>query len=287
MENKIKKFFENIEHIKEAASQRVNVMYLTTVCNLTCEYCYERGRVIKAKVGSTLSTREVDRYLSEIMEREKGCVSTLVIMGGETFLKIGMLNYTMDKIKMSDHIWGVSVVTNGTMFKKISGWDYHKILDSTENAHVTLEVSYDGSGHDRRTFPDGESSKERVEEGIEILKEHGMPFRISYTVHRGNYKNLLYDMVWICEKIKPTAIKLSIACQELTDVGIDYEKFKRDFIPYAEHLYLSYEIPICDLACGPCQICDTSNFVGNSYFSPASAGVKFQDAKTEKLFDGF
>ena len=152
---------------------------------------------------------------------------------------------------------------------------------------VTLEVSYDGSGHDRRKFPTGYSSKDVVEKSIERMKEYEIPFRISYTVHKDNYENLLYDMVWICERIKPSAIKLSIACQELTDAGVDYEKFKQDFLPYAEHLYMSYEIPICDLACSSCQMCDKSNFVGNSYYSPKSEKVMFQEAKTEKLFDGF
>lgn len=289
MQRKIKKFFKNIDdfHVGLTIGQRVNVMYLTTACNLVCDYCYEKGRRKQAGVGSTLTPPEVDYYLNEIAEREKGKVSTLVIMGGEPFLKMGMLTYTINKIKEMPHRWGVSVVTNATTLSSVTSWEFHEILDNTDNVHVTLEVSYDGSGHDRRKFPTGYSSKDVVEKSIERLKEYEIPFRISYTVHKDNYENLLYDMVWICERIKPSAIKLSIACQELTDAGVDYEKFKQDFLPYAEHLYMSYEIPICDLACSSCQMCDKSNFVGNSYYSPKSEKVMFQEAKTEKLFDGF
>lgn len=284
MKDQIENFFNNIEYIK--GGQRVNIIYLTTACNLRCDYCYELKGRESLMLQKTLHIDEIKKFLSNVMEREKGRISTLVIMGGEPLLEPKLLKDTMNFIRSTDHKWGISIVTNAA-FSKINDAPFMKeILEQTKNVHITLEVSYDGSGQDRRKFRAGQSSRRIVEDNLKLLRKNDIPYRVSYTVHKDNYKKLLYDMVYILEKLKPTGIKLSIACQELSDEDVDYKKFKQDFLEYAERLYVSYGVPICDLSCAQCNMCDSSNFVGNTYLSPTT-GVTYQDAETEKLFDGF
>ena len=162
--------------------QRVNVLYLTTRCNLKCDYCYElNSRNVYKK---DLTEEDIDDFLDEISKREKGLSSTLVIMGGEPFLKWKLLKYTVDKAFKMNHSFGISVTTNGTILnKKYSGAPSIFELKELVSKISTLEISYDGSGHDRRVFSEGSSSRKMVENSLRLLRENDIPFRISYTVH--------------------------------------------------------------------------------------------------------
>ena len=235
---------------------------------------------------------DIDMFLDEIAVRENSLVSTLVIMGGEPFLRFDLLKYAVDTAWKMDYQFGISVTTNGTLLNaKFSKAPALIELKELISKISTLEISWDGSGHDRRIFnhrgsAPAVSSRAMVNATMLMLAENNIPFRISYTVHKDNWNKLVYDMVYIMEKYKPAEIKLSFACQELKDNGVDYEKLKREFLGYAEHLYMSYGIPICDLSCKLCKKCDKSNFDGNSYMSPTT-GISYEETKSDKKFSAF
>lgn len=286
----INKFFENVKEITKPVNreqrvneQRVNVLYLTTACNLRCTYCYEAKFRDDEEKAKKLTEIWIDQFLHEIMTREVGMVSTVVIMGGEPLLEYGLLCYTLKRMGELDHNWGVTITTNGTItqeYSSIMKWhDY-------DNISLTLEISYDATGQDVRIYHNGKSSRGVVESFLDELLIEGIPFAISYTIHKGNYNHLLKDMVLICEKYKPTKISLSPYCQELDEVMGDYKQFMKYFTPYAEYITEKYGIPICDLACRVCGKCDKSSFVGNAYMSPTT-GLTYQDQDTEKVFDKF
>lgn len=278
----IDKFWKNVEQISQPDKQRVNVLYLTTMCNLKCEYCYEQNFRDKNKKTEKLTTVHIDQFLHEIKNREAGRVSTVVIMGGEPFLAYPMLCYALKKMSEADHRWGISITTNGTMTGEIKS--IFKLCKP--NMSLTLEISYDVSGQDSRIYHNGLSSRDIVETLLDDLLIEETPFAISYTIHKGNYKHLLADIIFLCEKYKPTKISLSPYCQELDDLTGDYKKFMAAFVPYAEYITKKYSIPICDLSCRVCGKCDKSNFEGNAYMSPTT-GLTYQDQSTEKKFDKF
>jgi sulfatase maturation enzyme AslB (radical SAM superfamily) len=284
MKEEIKLFLKNVKNMR-SNKQRVNVMYLTTACNLDCDYCYEGACREELGKQKGLSKDYAYAFLNEIMERERGCISTLVIMGGEPLLVKNKLIDILEYANNLDHQFAISLVTNGTLLNKFS---LPALLEIWKLV-TTVEISYDGSGHDRRVYKTNKltySSKGDVERCMDMLGGFGLPFKVSYTLHKDNYKNVLYDIVRVCELYIPEAIKISIAYQELSDMGVDYKKWKKDFKPYGEFLFGKYGIPICDFSCGPCQLCDPSNFVGNSYMSPTT-GQTFEDAETKKEFDAF
>jgi sulfatase maturation enzyme AslB (radical SAM superfamily) len=234
------------------------------------------------KKAATISFSRAKEWFHEIATREKGRVSTVVIMGGEVFLNYDLLCEIVDYAWKMEHQFGISITTNGTLLQLHTELQIKKIV----NRISTLEISYDGTGHDRRIFHSGASSRKTVEHAMKMLRTYGIDFRVSYTVHKDNYKCLLYDMVYILEVFKPKEIKLAFACQELTDIGVDFAKFRTDFLAYAEELYLSYSIPICDLACRKCGKCDKSTFNGNHYLSPTKGEI-FQDAVIGNEFNTF
>ena len=279
---KPEKFLKNVNDIIRPKKQRVNVLYMNTACNLKCDYCYElKSRDGLAK-SATVELARAKEWFQEIADREKGLVSTVVIMGGEVFLNYDLLTEIVDYAWKIDHRFGISITTNGTIIHKYTKAQITKLAKKIS----TLEISYDGTGQDRRIFHSGRSSRGIVEKSMETLRKYGIDFRISYTVHRDNYKYLLYDMVYILEVFKPKEIKLAFACQELTDIGVDFDKLKTEFLAYAEELYLSYNIPICDLACRKCGKCDKSTFEGNHYLSPTKGEI-FQDAIIKNEFNTF
>ena len=273
------KFIATVKKMSEP-KQRVNVLYLNTACNLKCDYCYELDGRNELKKQEKITRRQGEDFFKEIAEREKGLVSTVVIMGGEVFLEKQLLLQVLEYANRLDHQFAISLVTNGTMFRTLPG------LKSITELITTLEISYDGSGQDRRIWHNGKSCKGTVESNLRMLKEWGIDFKISYTVHKDNYKNLLYDMVRIMEVFKPYQIKLSFACQELEDAGVDFVKFRQDFLQYAEQLYMSYGIAICDLSCALCNRCAKSHFEGTNYYSPTKGQI-LEDAKTEHKFKSF
>ena len=268
---------------------RVNIFYLTTKCNLECDYCYEEASRKNLPDQVTLDEKGIDKYLYEIANREGDTTSTVVIMGGEPFLKPYLLYYTIKKMGEIDHRWGTSITTNGTFLgsKLII---VKKILEVRKpNTSLTFEISYDASGHFRRKYRDSIlDSKEKVENTINNFIKNKIPFKISYTLHKDNYKNFTKDMIYILEKFGTeylTDIKISIYCQELADnFGGDYKKAVNKLKPYANALTRKYGIPICDLTCGvTCFKCDKSKFVGKSYCGPE--GINYEELETEKAFD--
>ena len=53
-------------------SSRTNIIFLTTRCNFDCEYCYEKDKREQLDYQKDITVAEIDTFLKEIAEREKG-----------------------------------------------------------------------------------------------------------------------------------------------------------------------------------------------------------------------
>lgn len=269
---------------------RTNILFPTTRCNLYCDYCYQEPSRENFPEQIDIDESEIISYLHEITERESGNVSTVVIMGGEVFMKPHLLEIIIRNMRnFGYHKWAACITTNGTLFGDFI-FINHLYRIKGNNTHISFEISYDHSGHHRRKFrSSGRSSKKVVQQSIEGLIKHGYPFKISYTLHKDNYWNVIHDLIWMFEKWGHcpnfSAVKLSLFRQEL------FENFGTDAItrlePYVRGIIKQYGKGVCldSLVCDVCGICDISNFVGNSYNSPASGKIHYEPAKTEKGFD--
>jgi sulfatase maturation enzyme AslB (radical SAM superfamily) len=309
---KINQFFSDMKHVlsntpvkkspdlitinnDKQGEQRTNIIYLTTACNLRCEYCYEKDSREGLPDQINLTIEDIDKFLDEITQREVNQISTIVIMGGEPFLRFDLVKYivlrTIQIPKKKG--WGISLVTNGTLFsnKIISEFSHlMKLCERSKKTSLSLEVSYDGSGHKKRKWPDGSSSKKIVEESMNKLVKYQIPFKISYVIHDLNYTHVIEDIIRILEtwsNIK--GIMLGYAYQLLDEsLGKQYvaKSIRSDLTPYLLEIYKIYKIPICDHVCKLCKICDKSNFVGNSYLSPTT-GITYDKKRTEHEFRQF
>jgi len=285
--------------IKMNNSQRTNVIYLNTDCNLRCTYCYESSSKNGLEDQANCTPKMIDDFLNEICVREKDCISTIVIMGGEPFLKFDLIQYTIAKtIELVSQGkakgFGLSLITNATLFNSIKLNALKSLIEYGKHYNISfnLEISYDGSGQFKRKFPDGTNSKDIVEESIKTLSKYKIPFKISYTVHSGNYDKVIDDTIYILEKFNSdylSRITIGYAYQELDDtlkqshVG---KTIKEKNLPYLKSIFERYKIPICGHVCDICRICEKDNFIGNSYLSPTT-GITYDEKETKHEFRQF
>lgn len=277
-----------------------NIIYLTTDCNLDCDYCYE---AIKRHAPDfehfKVTEQAIDEYIEELELREgKVPSSTIVIMGGEPTLAQQEFEYLIDKVvasakKMKKEYHGLyttnAILLNNPKF-------YKSFMDNIAKADkhgfdIKVEISYDGVGHTLRKFPNGKSSKEIVENVLQKLTDDKHLFCISYTVHEGNYLNLCEDAIRIMEKYPSLdRLSFSVAYQRLDD-ELDVEsgiglRLIKEYAPLMKQIFAVYKKPICPLVCGDCRICSKGNYVGNRYLSPTK-GILTAEKTTSKLFDQF
>jgi len=310
MKDKIDNFFVDVKHILsddkyvktdyKENEQRTNVIYLNTDCNLRCSYCYESNSKNGLEDQANCTTKMIDDFLNEICNREKNAsASTVVIMGGEPFLKFNLIQYTIYKAmslikKGKTKGWGISLITNATLFNKYKLTQLKEMIDLGKKyaTKISLELSYDGSGQEERFFPTGLSSREIVESSIQKVIDFKIPFKISYTVHNGNWNNIIEDCIYIFEKWKSEYLRRitigyahQILDDHLSSDGWGYET-KEYLRPYFKSLFKKYKIPICDVVCDICQKCHKENFIGNSYMSPTT-GMTYDEKKTEHEFKQF
>lgn len=274
---------------------RTNIVYLNTDCNLRCEYCYEKNSREGLPDQANCSKEQIDSFLEEINQREKGMNSCIVVMGGEPLMRFDLLEYLIRKAMSIEKPegWAIPVTTNGMMFLSNRLIErYVSLMDDVKKcSHVIhdIEISFDVSGQFRRKMPDGSDSRPYVERGIKNVINAGLPLRFSYTVHKGNHDKIVEDLVYLLETY-PTAsrIALSWAQQELDDEFGDgsYRAIKKRLIPYANFLYGKYGKPICDTVCGQCGLCNKSSSVGNAYLSPTE-GILYANKRTETGFNQF
>lgn len=278
--------------------QRTNVIYLTTKCNMACEYCYEGNGDEEYDVPEVfLTNQQIDEFVDE-MEAAEGDIpsSSISFMGGEPTLAFDGLKYIIDRIIKSSKKYGKSyhavMTTNGILLDNDDYYDkFISLLKySRDNGFIIdIEISYDGTGHVLRKFRNGVSTQKIVKRVIDKLEKNGERFRISYTVSEKNYLVTIQEVIGFLEIYKNLInISCSIAFARLDKflgAGAGF-KIKDEFKPYMRELYGIYNIPICGLACGPCKRCNADKFDGNRYASPTK-GIIIDDAVTEKKFSQF
>ena len=270
---------------------KTNILYITTKCNLDCDYCYERdARNSDGFVHKTITNEEIDFFVNEVCEREKGFRSSVVIFGGEPMLYPDKVKYLIDKFiekKVKSSVVNFDLITNGTTITEpIAAFfaEYQKLLKS-HGSSLQVEISYDGIGQKRRVYYSGKDSTPVLNETFNKLNSAGVKFAISYTVHSLNINNVVKDLLYCIIKLNTTKIVLRQAKQELEEAGHDVDKFNEYLLPRIEAIFNKYKVPICEYACRVCGNC-SKTLLDNNYYVPSSGQLKI-DAYTQKQFDHF
>lgn len=275
--------------------QSCNVIYLTTKCNLNCEYCYEKKNRDLIKEHYSISKEHIREFVDEVCDREINSHSiNFTIQGGEPLVEFDLLKYLIEYLASDYSNRGISVgvLSNGIFFSKQSNIDKYinEILKiKSPNHSVSADISYDRSGHDRRVFINGKSSRPIVEKALQLFnKNFPGRLRIRYTIHKLNEEpmTVLHDWVSILETYQPNRIITAVFEEETSK-----ENYKL-YEAIARSLYERYKVPICNHVCDLCKSCNKELFQDEETLEPrrnylTPTGKKFLINKTADRFNHF
>lgn len=258
---KIKQFYQEVlksnppDILKESISKvltKSNILILTYSCNLDCDYCYQKEE--RKSNTFKITENEIHNFVKEIIQREGvSTTSTLVLFGGEPLLYPDLFFKALDIIESYDKKFAISTTTNGKAFlNKEFFKSFQNKIKSLKNK-FSLEISYDGLGNYRRGF--------ETEKVLELFNPKEITIR--YTIHKGNYKESLRDIIKLCNtgyhKIVVNFYETEL--QEFVNV----DEFKDTLTRQTEYLFTKFKTPICHLNCQFCNGCDYQNTKGINY----------------------
>lgn len=255
-----------------------NVLYITSSCNLRCEYCYEKD----GRPNKSMTFSEIDDKLKWMNENLKDG-SHIVIFGGEPLLEIDLVEYIINELVTTykNRQFSVSLDTNGLLLLNDDLFEkYKKILAKKQ---LTTFISYDGPNSFRRKDINGNSVNEKIVKVIKKFETNNLNYCISYTWQKDNDSTIIYDMIYILENFNPQKIVISPACEEISKIhGEDYTEYFKTKIPYFEAIFLEYKKPICEYTCRLCKHCNFNS--KNVYYIPQKEPFVI-DKKTESAFN--
>lgn len=162
--------------------------HITERCNCRCRHCYQEENRAEA---SATELEEIRRQVESFLERRPGM---LTITGGEPLLHPNF--YTL----LDQLTCPFGVLTNGTLIDR----DIARRLADLKPRFVQVSIEGREKTHDDIR---GSGTFSRAVEGISNLVQAGLRVLISFTAHRGNYKELPYvarlgrklkvDKVWV------------------------------------------------------------------------------------------
>lgn len=269
-------FFSSLEETKskkeEFCSSATNVIYITTRCNLCCDYCYEKDQRQNLKEQKDITKEEITQALEKVNKNNtSGSPATIVIFGGEPLLRPDLIDYlVLEAKRINPNGFAFCLTTNGLYFLKEKNAVWMKQILS--NTTISVEVSWDGTGQLRRKTLEGKSSEALVEKALDVLEKVNVPITIRYTVHKGNYDSVVYDMIYCLERWKNIKkIQTSYAYTDLDstkkpkEIGME----NRDFYV---GIFEKYDVPVCQEVCDVCQRCVKTDKA--NYFIPDKPVLK-------------
>ena len=256
----------------ELANMNVHIIYLTNKCNLSCPYCYENMKDIKTKDHFSISYKEIDDVIENIIIEEPDLVSTVCLMGGEPLLEIDKIEYIFNRCKEihDKKQIALNIISNGTLISK--NIDSLERMLNDNQVFLSLDISFDASQQYKRT---GDSSI--VEDNIKMMKERNIPFGISYTISSDNHekKQILTDLIKILEKFfgytehnDKRKIRVNFDWTSLDKFYDDINLLINDLKESSNYLFSKYNVPICELNCESCNKCRKFLFSSKSYSIP-------------------
>ncbi len=156
---------------------RIIQIHPTLKCNLTCKHCYS-GSAPQFK--EELSLTQLKTFLREAWEEG---FNAIALSGGEPFIYSGI----HELLAYSKSIgYNNSVTTNGMLFKPGG-----KNLDALQYVDL-LAISLDGEPEHHNYMRNAPKAFERMEAGLELVKDHMDAYGFIHTVTSKTFPSLLW-----------------------------------------------------------------------------------------------
>jgi len=164
-------------------------MFLTTKCNLACEYCYNKG-INEAELSLENAKKIVDWFQSQVFEEESG----ISFFGGELMLKFELMKEIVEYAKSKDPKITFSITTNGTLISE-------KHAKFFNDNFKFVGISIDGPKHvhdTHRKLPDGRGSFDLID--FNALKKIKNLYISSVVTPKTVY--YLYDTIMFVKEVR-------------------------------------------------------------------------------------
>jgi len=263
-------------------SRGPNILYLTTDCNLACDYCYELEERNSLEKQRVMTKAELSKALEVVYGKWSGDPSkpeTIVIFGGEPFLEPDSVKYIFERsLELSKEAFAFCLTTNGIWFLKED--NIKLFLEWTKNRTVNLEVSWDGSGNFRRVYKNQKSAEDHIDKALDNLSKYNVPVTLRYTVHAGNYDKVIQDYIYGIERWSNVhKIQNSYDYTGLDKIkeGKNWEELIYGDFRYRDYfraLWNKYKKPLCQEVCDLCNYCDKTLTAINYFIAEEDVMVK-------------
>lgn len=261
----------------------VNVLYFTNKCNLACTYCYED---LEGRPHQILSQEDIRKSVDDILAREPKDQQTLFVMfGGEVTLEWENAIYCMEYAYSKKKNVHFNISTNGIRFLKDDFLFGYKKLKYNLLGLTSLDISFDGIGNGDRVTKAGTSSTPLMLKIFARLNNANVPFRLRYTMHKGNINNLYEDIKLISDKIQPHRIITSVAWDTLDDEGIKKLHEAKDLLR-KDWFSGDIKIPVCELFCDACNGCGARKDI-KTYYSDEGNITTYKNYESAPKFNDF
>ena len=258
------------EKTRVAHGGAIHLFYMTSQCNLDCNYCYQH---LEGRPKHLPEPPLIANLIDNIMESDRPDEQTLYcIFGGEPLMEWENCKFLMDYAYKAKHNCHFNITSNGILlskpafFKKVTAYleEFPEIKQ-----RVSFDISFDGVGSQDRVYYSGKDSTLDVlkcfgnimEYNKDKSREDQIRWRCRYTIHRSNVMCFAKDMFHIATTYGPDRVVTSLdnKCAEgetpedeakikwLLKEQIDWlrEKWRRNLINY----------PVCSLFCDMCNSC--------------------------------
>ena len=190
---KFPKFFDHSFLQKKELNYLTLQWHITDLCNLRCNHCYQESEN-RANPDFEFLTTVLEQYLTLLvrLERERRIKvrGHINITGGEPLIRDDFLALLLQikRLKIS-----FAILTNGSLINNPTA----RYLKSLAPKYVQVSMEGMRKTHDSIR---GQGNFEKTTKALKILTSQGLTTLVSFTAHKGNYKDFP-EVAEICKEL--------------------------------------------------------------------------------------
>lgn len=231
----------------------VNIIYLTTKCNLDCSYCYED---LKSKEQTSETLENLIKQVDSVIDNEPADKQSLfVLFGGEPTLEWDNIKTLVTHaMKRKENLF-FNLETNG--IKLLNDSFFKDFLSFVRGKPFSVDVSFDGVGNYLRVDHSGNDSTNQLIEVLNKMNDTDLNWRIRYTITKANYDKFAEDIIKLIQSFSAKRIITSEDSASFSEADYNVINKQKSVLKYLWDIE-KIDTPVCNIFCDNCTGCSVS-----------------------------